>query len=64
MKKVWSHAKFKARTYEGFYRGHYRGKYRDRRFVLVYKSINKFKPVHRITFESHEAAKQQGWRAK
>lgn len=53
MKNVWMHKKFKSK-FIGFYE---RDKAGERIFVLI--SMNE--PLRRITFESHQMAKSQGW---
>lgn len=54
-KNVWLHKKYGKRQYSGSYHiddG-------DREFILV--AIKRDGKKHRVTFESHEAAKKLGW---
>ena len=55
--KIWHHKKYKNRNYIGAYRRAING---ERELVLTCTRNGR---QHNIVFESHEAAKAQGWRA-
>lgn len=59
-KLVWTHSKFPGRGYRGSYT---RDGYGERSFLLIY-DFPKSPKVHRISFESPEAARALGWATK
>ena len=55
---VWKHKKYRGRIYFGRYR------YDRKERVFVLTAVLRTGKKHNITFESHEAAKDSGWRKK
>lgn len=55
---TWTHKKYRSRKYVG----HYRIVSGEREFVLT--ALKRDGKLHNVTFESHEAAKELGWKRK